>query len=97
MGSRPRRRQKIENLIEEFQRVKGANFELRFTCPTKQQLNKLRIVHRDVSPEERKRLQARQRSVAELIDEIESGRYHIEDLDEEVREKLENMFSKKGK
>lgn len=86
----------MQKLIDEFERTKQANFELRFTYPTRSQRDQLKIVHRDISAEERKRLETHQRGLVQLLNDIEEGRLHVEDLGDEIREKLEALLRRKG-
>ena len=50
----------MKELIKEYEELKKQNFELRFTYPTKEQREQLRLVHRDMTMVERKRLENRQ-------------------------------------
>ena len=84
----------MRELQEEFERVKRANFELRFEYPTAEQRKQLRIVHRDVSTEDRRRLESRQRGLFDWISEIDAGHLHVEDLDPETRTRLESLLKK---
>lgn len=92
LGHGPR----MANLIQEFKELKARDFELDFTYPTKELLEKLRVVHRDLSPAERERLEQRTRGLSELIRDIEAGTLHPEDIDPETREKLRTLFFKVG-
>jgi len=58
-------------------------------------LGKLRIVHRDLSPQERQRLERKKSQLANLLDDLESGELHPEDLDETTREKLKKLLGGK--
>jgi superfamily I DNA and RNA helicase len=84
----------MKELAEEFEKLKSVDFELRFQYPTEEQRKQLKIVHRDVSAEEKKRFAAKQSQISELIDGLESGRYHLEDLDDDVRARLEAFFGR---
>ena len=82
----------MEELIEEYGKLKEQNFELRFTYPDAEQRNHLRIVHRDTTPEERKRIQGRQRSLLDLVTDLQSGKLKREDLDESAVESLRDLL-----
>ncbi len=84
----------MQSLIKEFDAVKRADFELNFRYPSSEQRKKLKIVHRDVSSNERKRLEVRQRAFLDWLAEIESGNLHYEDLDEETKKKLAALSGK---
>jgi superfamily I DNA and RNA helicase len=77
---------------QEFEILKDHSFELDFVYPSKSLLKKLRIVHRDLSPDERKRLEQRTRGLSELVRDLESGKIHSEDIDAETRKKLRRLL-----
>ena len=70
----------MKELSREYSKLKEQDFELRFVYPTDEQREQLRIVHRDMSREERGRLEGRQKSLDDLIRDIEVGSVHLEDL-----------------
>ncbi|HOV77852.1 MAG TPA: ATP-binding domain-containing protein, partial [Sedimentisphaerales bacterium] len=80
--------QGMANLIREFERLKQRNFRLDFTYPTDEVLKKLRIVHRDLSPHEKQRLEQRQTGARELVNALERGEITPDDLDAEIKQKL---------
>jgi len=84
---------RMTEIEREFQELKNHDFKLDFIYPTQPQLERLRIVHRDLSPSERKRLDKRQKGLEELIHDIEIGRIHLEDIDTATRNKLKKLFS----
>lgn len=75
-------------LKREFDRLHQQGFGLDFTYPTDTILGKLRIVHRDLSPHEKKRLEKKKGSAIELADALERGELTPEDLDAETKQKL---------
>jgi len=80
--------QGMANLIQEFERLKQHNFKLAFTYPTDELLKKLRIVHRDLSPHEKQRLEQKKTRALELADALERGEITPDDLDAEAKQKL---------
>ncbi|MBX3640622.1 MAG: DEAD/DEAH box helicase [Nitrosomonas sp.] len=82
----------MQGLIDEFFALKQRGFVLDFTYPDDALLSKLRIVHRDLSPQERQRLEQRKNQLADLLGDLESGELHPEDLDEVTREKLKKFL-----
>ena len=78
----------MEELKKEYDKLKEKNFELQFTYPTKQQREQLQIIHRDMTAEDRKRLQNRGENLSRLVTELESGEVYLEDLDEETLDRL---------
>ncbi|KKB63792.1 helicase [Robbsia andropogonis] len=85
----------MQQLIDEFERVKQHNFELSFVYPTKDQREKLKIVHRDVTPADQKRFEARQRALADALNDMDQGRLHFDDLDPAVQAQLQNLWARK--
>ena len=73
----------MKELMDEYDKLKQNDFELRFVYPTKAQREQLKIVHRDMTEAERKRLQGSRRNLAEIIEDIESGAVLPEDLSPE--------------
>lgn len=86
----------MDRLIEEFSRLKQNDFELRFTYPTREQREHLRIVHRDMTEAERKRVESREKSLSDLIKDLETGRVLPEHIDRDLREKLMKLLMNKG-
>jgi len=84
----------MERLLREFQQLKQRSFRLDFTYPTDAVLNKLRIVHRDLSPQERQRLDQKRGRATELLKDLERGELMPEDLDADTRERLIRLLSR---
>lgn len=84
----------MKKLLKEYEKLKEQKFELRFVYPTRKQREHLRIVHRDMSRKEQKRLQNRQKGLNALIKEIEAGSVHIEDLNTELVARLRRLLDR---
>ena len=84
--------QNMKELQKEFEEVKKNNFELTFTYPTAEERKKLNIVNRDMSEQERKKLQKKSASVSELIQSLMDGEIHKEDLPEDLRRQLKDLL-----
>lgn len=82
----------MEELQKEYAKLKGQNFELRFTYPTEAQREQLRIVHRDMTTAEHKRLASGQKGLKGLIEDLESGSVHLEDLDQKMVDRLKAVL-----
>lgn len=78
----------MKELMREYTTLKERNFELRFIYPDAVQREQLRVVHRDMSIAERRRIDSRQQSLDDLIKDFESGSVHVEDLGEDTIAKL---------
>lgn len=81
----------MEALEAEYDRLVKNGFELRFTYPSREQREHLRIVHRDMTDAQRQRLRKRGEELGNLVGEIESGSIHAEDLDEELARLLASV------
>lgn len=86
----------MRNLINEFEQLKNKGFVLDFTYPNDELLDKLRIVHRDLSPEERKRLEKKKNSFADLVRDLESGELLLDDLDDSTKATLRSLLGGEG-
>lgn len=75
-------------LMQEYEELQRQNFELKFTYPTKEQREQLQTIHRDMTTAEGKQLQKYQQSVTDLINDLDSGKVHREDLDENMIARL---------
>lgn len=80
------------HLIKEYETLKGKNFELHFRYPTAEQRKHLMIVHRDMTPEARKRLRAREKDLVDLVTDLETGHIQPEDLNEDLKAKLKELL-----
>ncbi|WP_455232879.1 DEAD/DEAH box helicase [Geopseudomonas aromaticivorans] len=83
---------RMQGLIDEFEALKQQNFVLDFDYPNDALLSKLRIVHRDLSPQEKQRLEKKKSQLADLLHDLENGELHPEDLDELTRDKLRKLL-----
>ena len=76
----------------EYESVRDRNFELRFTCPTEEQRERLRPAHGDMTEGGRDRLQKRGRDLDDLINDLASGRVRREDLGAGKLEALKSLI-----
>lgn len=72
----------------EYQQVKGNDYKLDFNYPTEAERKLLRIVNRDMTAQEKNRINKRQSQLDEMAGELLSGEIHKEDISPEVLEKL---------
>ena len=84
---------KMKEIKREYERLKAANFELKFKYPTREQRKQLRIVHRDMTAAERNRLKNRQKNLDDLLQDLEAGKLHPEDLGECTVAKLKQLLN----
>lgn len=71
----------MESLIEEFEKLKQNNFELEFIYPTEDERKQLKILHRDMEPGVSFRITDYEKTIEDLIKDIESGDVLPEDLE----------------
>lgn len=71
-------------LKSEYEKLKARRFELRFTYPTSEQREQLRLIHKDMTTADSKHLRNRDRHLDDLLYELESGEVQIEELDAET-------------
>jgi superfamily I DNA and RNA helicase len=86
----------MDSLIEEYEQVKKANFELSFRYPTQDELEKLTVVHRDMSGKKKKDWEKSLESVAGLIDDLKHRRILLEDIDGEQLATLRELLGAAG-
>jgi len=78
----------MPHLMEEFRCLKHYDFRLDFVYPNDDVLEKLRIVHRDLSPHEKQRLEQKKKRFDMLAELLERGEIKPEDLGAETKSKL---------
>ena len=82
----------MESIISEFDKIKNANFGLEFRYPSESELKHLRIIHRDMSPVERKRLEQRKTAISSIIRDLREGSLFIEDFEASDLDALEDLL-----
>lgn len=85
----------MDKLVEEFGKLNKKNFELHFKYPTEDERKKLKIIHRDMTEQERKSLSERNKSLADVLNDLESGKINLEDLDENMIKQFKELLTKK--
>ncbi|MGY3857724.1 DEAD/DEAH box helicase [Aeromonas caviae] len=78
----------MDALMSEYQKLRDHNFMLDFTYPTDDILKTLRIVHRDISAHEKKRLEQKKNSAVDFVEALKNGELTLADLDEATKEAL---------
>ena len=72
--------QEMQSLINEFEQVKKNAFTLRFRYPTAEERKLLNLVNREMTEEERKRLDENRSELSKLLDDLEAKRIYPQDL-----------------
>jgi superfamily I DNA and RNA helicase len=78
----------MNNLIQEFTKIRDTGFKLKFNYPTKVQIDKMNLIHRDVSEDEKIALNNEAnlfRDIGKIILKIKAGKAAIEDYPEDVQ------------
>jgi len=79
-------------LQQEFESVRQNDFQLKFKYPTKKLREKLNIVNRDMTEEEKRKVRQVKSSLGELVESLKSGAVQIEDLDSNQIEILNKIL-----
>ena len=85
--------EEMKELKREYDQLLSKDFKLEFTYPTKDQREKLRMVHRDASKEDLNQIKNFKGNLSGLIEGLESGRMHLTDLDEEDVTRLKGLLT----
>ena len=82
----------MRRLVEEFERLRANNFRLHFRYPTARERRFLKVVHRDMTAQEKNRIKHREKDLVDLVNDLEAGNIHLEDLDESYVNKLKGLL-----
>ena len=83
----------MRRLEDEYEHLKSRDFFLHFTYPTESERKRMRIVHRDMTSAERNLARHRTKDLGNLVADLESGRVHVEDLDDRLVKRLWEFLS----
>ncbi len=82
----------MEKLEKEFERVRKSQYQLRFKYPTAQERAQLRVINRDMTAEEKKRIRQKQLSLEDILESLESGETVLDDYPDEVIAKFRRLL-----
>lgn len=82
----------MKGLEAEFEELRRCEFSLRFRYPTEEERQHLAIVHRDVSEPAQKKIEGKRRELENLVNALEAGEIHVEDLPAGIRALLRRYF-----
>ncbi|GHV03640.1 hypothetical protein AGMMS50229_03270 [Campylobacterota bacterium] len=82
---------KMQLLKNEFDKVEEGDFTLRFRYPTEDERNHLNIIHRDMTSEERKKVQKQHNDLSQILNDLEAGRIYPEDLGDTLERLMHHM------
>lgn len=83
----------MQHLMEEYEMLKAKSFELAFKYPTEQQRERLRVIHRELTPAEVQQREGYQTHLEALVEGIRAGNFHISDLDRDTVAALKELLS----
>ncbi len=87
---------RMTELIGEYERLKANEFKLHFKYPSLEERKRLRVVHRDMTQNERQRLRGSNHSLNEFIRSIQLGEVRLEDIDSKTLDKLQALLQKRS-
>lgn len=82
----------MRRLKEEYEIVKSNDFSLKFTYPTAEEREHMNIVNRDMSEQEKYKIQTNQKNLIQLIKDIREGKIQKEDLPKDIIKELKSVF-----
>jgi len=83
----------MEALTGEIEKVKGNDYKLVFTVPTPEELDNLRRIHRDMTPQELAKARRAEKNLDELVSFIEQGMLTPDQLPEELVSRIRKLFA----
>ena len=87
----------MKRLMEEFDKLRADDYELRFVYPTAQQRKGMHVVHRDRSSADIKLVEGYKNNLSQLMEDLKSGKVYKEDLPEIGKEMRELLMVMEGK
>ncbi|HEA19407.1 MAG TPA: helicase [Pricia antarctica] len=79
-------------LKEEFKKIKKNKFGLTFNYPTAEEREHMNIVNRDMSTQEKNRVQKNQQNLGDLLKDLNEGKIQKEDLPKELIDQLRSLL-----
>jgi superfamily I DNA and RNA helicase len=83
----------MQELQEEFKRIKASDFELTFKYPTAEQRETIQVIHRDMTASQQAQVGKGIATAESLLEDLETGRLYREDLDPELLERLARILN----
>ena len=82
----------MDYLIEEYDKIRNADFCLNFKYPTQAELDHLKTIHRDISQAEKEKIITQRQIISDLIKDLKSGRIFPQDFDETDLKELRDLL-----
>ena len=89
--------QNMQRLTDEHSKLRDADYQLRFVYPTERQRRNMRIVHREVSDADIRRLEGHKDNISSLISDVQADRVYPEDLADIVPKLQELLAVREGR
>lgn len=83
----------MDGLREEVEKVVRDDYALSFTIPTDADLARMRRLHKDMTPDEKKRLAVSRETAEKFAEALESGDIDFEQLPPEIRQKIRRVLN----
>jgi superfamily I DNA and RNA helicase len=82
----------MEKLNEEFKKIKENDFKLDFVYPTKEEMEKMNIINRGLTKDEKEEIEEASQSLQSIIEGIKEGKIYKEDLPPELVDELKELL-----
>lgn len=85
----------MDKLIEEYKEVKSKNFELDFIYPTKEEIERMNLIHRDITKDEEELIKSEVglfSDIKNIIKRIKRKETFIEDYPEDMQEMIKKLL-----
>lgn len=82
----------MEELNKEFAKVKENNFKLSFNYPTIEQMEKLNILHRDLTESDKRLISETEKELKNLLSKLKSKQINLEDLSKQELGQLKKLL-----
>lgn len=83
----------MQGLITEYDKTKKSNFKLEFDYPTEEEREKMTIIHRDKTKDEKKLIENSIDNLVEIAKALDKKSIYLEDIPEGLRERLKELFN----
>ena len=83
---------RMDALKREYEALKAQNFSLNFRYPSAEERERLRVIHRDMTEADRKRVNDSNQELVRLVRDLEHGNVRPEDLDQMTLDRLKALL-----
>lgn len=85
----------MAQLALEYEQIKSSGFKLAFKYPTPEEMERMRIINRDLTDSEKRRKKKSLEEVTKLADDLEKGVIRADEIDPQVKKQLSMLFTDK--